>query len=248
MAKLDGVVKAKSELYEYMKTVSDPVIVNQDNELLMELAKDLEQITYGESDEATYSGELDMHNDEVSIILKQKDGQIEIKTHLTGSYNFENVMCSIAIGLHFGVDEQAISDSISNYIPANNRSQIINTSSNRILLDAYNANPTSMHLVIHSFINQDSVEKYLILGDMMELGQYAGVEHQEVVDLLINHNVKHVVLIGKQFSATNFPASFHSFPSTADAKAWLTDHPITNGSILIKGSRSMQLEELSDLF
>ena len=198
----DGVIKAKSEMYEHMKSGSKKIFINQDNSLLLELASELDKISYGESSEATYSAKANVVEDEVSVLLNDNENETEIKTHLIGKYNFENVMCAIAIGQYFEVNFQSISKAISSYVPTNNRSQIVETATNRILLDAYNANPSSMNLSIHSFINQDSKEKYFFLGDMMELGQYSDAEHQNIVDLLVENNINNAVLIGNAFAKT----------------------------------------------
>ncbi|NQY09353.1 MAG: UDP-N-acetylmuramoyl-tripeptide--D-alanyl-D-alanine ligase [Flavobacteriales bacterium] len=242
----DGVIKAKSEMYEHMKSGSKKIFINQDNSLLLELASELDKISYGESSEATYSAKANVVEDEVSVLLNDNENETEIKTHLIGKYNFENVMCAIAIGQYFEVNFQSISKAISSYVPTNNRSQIVETATNRILLDAYNANPSSMNLSIHSFINQDSKEKYFFLGDMMELGQYSDAEHQNIVDLLVENNINNAVLIGNAFAKTNTPNHFNLFTNREEVIVWLKENPVSNGAILIKGSRSMKLEELVD--
>ncbi|NQY66209.1 MAG: UDP-N-acetylmuramoyl-tripeptide--D-alanyl-D-alanine ligase [Flavobacteriales bacterium] len=244
---LEGVIKAKSEMYNYFKENEGSIFINTDNILLTKLAEGLNLISYGENKEATYQGAPKMNADVLSVIITHEGGKYEVQSHLVGKYNFENVMCAISIGLHFGIPGENISKAINKYIPTNNRSQVIDSQSNYILLDAYNANPSSMTLSISSFIDKESNTKHLFLGDMMELGEYSKDEHQNIVDLLSANTSLHVYLIGEQFSLTDMPERFISFNKTEDIKIWLATNPISNGSILIKGSRSMRLEELVEL-
>ncbi len=155
-------------------------------------------------------------------------------------------MAAIATGLYFKVPATIINKSIESYFPDNNRSQKIDTKHNSILLDAYNANPTSMAGAISSFIDYNLNNSYLILGDMFELGKYSAVEHQNIVDLLKNDKIKNAILVGKEFNKIK-NHNFITFISTEDVINFLRNNKINNANILIKGSRGMKLEKLLEV-
>ncbi|HEY6913957.1 MAG TPA: cyanophycin synthetase, partial [Paludibacter sp.] len=174
---------------------------------------------------------------------QKKDGTIfEIKTHLIGSYNAENVLAAVTIGNFFGVTDQQIKTGLETYVPQNNRSQLTITKQNKLVVDAYNANPTSMRAAILNFAQMNVDAKTLILGDMLELGEQSSEEHQSVVDLLQQNDFKNVMLVGPEFKKTQ--NSYICFDDVNELQPYIEKHPIANNYILIKGSRGIKLEKI----
>jgi UDP-N-acetylmuramoyl-tripeptide--D-alanyl-D-alanine ligase len=168
-----------------------------------------------------------------------------IHTNLVGNYNFENAMAAICTGSYFKVPAESIKDAISNYLPSNSRSQAMKTGRNSIILDAYNANPTSMQAAIENFRQLKADHKMVILGDMLELGEESTDEHKAIIRLLENCSFEKVVLVGPEFTmaAGN---KYTSFTNSGDAFTWLKDQQITNYAILVKGSRGIKMEKVLD--
>jgi UDP-N-acetylmuramoyl-tripeptide--D-alanyl-D-alanine ligase len=229
---VEGVIKGKSELYQHIRTQQKKVFVNQHDKKQVELTNDLDRIFFNESIQLTST----------SPYLKVHFNNVSCATQLIGAYNFSNIACAISIGEHFGVSDEAIKEAVSSYLPSNNRSQIIETTQNKIILDAYNANPTSITAALKSFKAMDDEKKIVILGDMFELGDDAILEHQAIADLLNSLKFSAAYLVGDHFYKTS--TSIPKFKSFEALKATLTDEPIYNASILIKGSRGMALERL----
>jgi len=238
----EGVITAKNELYNYLKNENGKVIVNSDDKLLNSLSKNIPQFTYG-SNNANVIGKITEHKPTLKIAWDFHNKTTNCSSQLYGKYNFSNIMAAIATGLYFKVPATIINKSIENYFPENNRSQKINTKHNSLLLDAYNANPTSMAGAISSFIEYNLNNSYLILGDMLELGKYSSAEHQNIVDLLKNKKIKNAILVGKEFNKIK-NHNFITFISTEDVINFLRNNKINNANILIKGSRGMKLESL----
>jgi UDP-N-acetylmuramoyl-tripeptide--D-alanyl-D-alanine ligase len=168
--------------------------------------------------------------------------EIHIKTNLTGGYNFSNVMAAVAVGRCFNVEDEKIKKAIENYKPVNSRSQLIEQGSNTIILDAYNANPGSMKAAIENFASMKADKKVLLLGSMMELGADSRDEHAYIISLLDKYSWDAVVLVGKNFGELDH--SYLNFDTSLQAKAWLQKQHFENTHILIKGSRSMQMEKV----
>jgi len=167
-----------------------------------------------------------------------------IKTHIIGHYNFINLLCAACVGNYFKVDIEKINEALSEYVPDMNRSQLEKTANNTLILDAYNANPSSMKVAIENFAKLDGNNKLLIIGDMFELGEYAAEEHKKIVDLINEKKLSNVILIGSEFSKTN--SGFKTFLNTQDCLANLKSEPQRDKLILIKGSRGMKLEILKE--
>ncbi|MGE0568930.1 MAG: glutamate ligase domain-containing protein, partial [Bacteroidia bacterium] len=167
-----------------------------------------------------------------------------IETKIIGGYNFINCMAAICIGNYFGVEGEKIGEAISEYTPEMNRSQLIQKGSNAIVLDAYNANPTSMAIAINNFNKMKNENKWLFLGDMFELGESSETEHKRIIQLCEELKLKNVVLVGKEFS--KLKSEYKSFEKTEDCFKYLKSFTINDSSILIKGSRSMKMETLLD--
>lgn len=241
---IEGVIKGKTEMYRYLAKENAVVFYNSDNELLKELApKSIKHISYGTSKEADCSVNPIQDLKYAGVLYKKQ----EIISQLQGQHQYENIAAAISIGEYFGVEEESISKAISGYIPENNRSQELKTDNNDILLDAYNANPTSMKLSLEHFLSKSDKKQLIILGDMFELGSYSKTEHQNVIDMLKSYSISQVILVGKAFYELKSDDSFTYFKETKDCYSYLENNTIVGRSILIKGSRSMKLESLTTL-
>jgi UDP-N-acetylmuramoyl-tripeptide--D-alanyl-D-alanine ligase len=179
-----------------------------------------------------------------TIIYQTTSGE-KITTQLPGVYNFENIQMAIAIGKHFKLSDEACNQGIANYLPSNHRSQFIKSGSNQVLMDAYNANPTSMHVAISHFAGTPNDPKVLILGDMFELGEESMKEHADLGELISTFKFEKILLVGEQMqhALIHLPQAFY-FPDKFGLHNWLQDNPINNSFILIKGSRGIQLESV----
>ncbi len=232
---LEGVIKAKSELYDFIIKNNRKVFVNPNDLTQVEKVKNVEVIIFDESIEFI----------EANPFVKLKFKDTDITSHLIGAYNFANISAAITIGDYFNVSKEVIKSAIESYIPSNNRSQIINTSKNKIILDAYNANPTSMKAAIESFKLLKDSHKTVVLGDMFELGQYSEAEHQNIANLVSQANFERVIFLGDNFFKTNTDKP--KFSNYNELKKYLLENPIINSTILIKGSRGIALERAVEL-
>jgi len=239
----EGVRKGKGELYDYLRTHNGTAFIFTDYDYLKEMSKGIPEIkTYGTSD-ATIVGTINNNNNEfLQVTMLKGTGIKEIKTNLIGGYNLPNVLAAIAVGEYFDVPEEKIKSSLENYIPSNSRSQLIVKDGNKIILDAYNANPTSMKAAIENFSKIENDQKILLLGGMMELGNESIQEHEAIVKLIAGYNWKDVVLVGGDFNKIRHP--FINFATSTEAKEWLKQQHFKNAILLIKGSRSMQMEKV----
>jgi len=230
---IEGVIKGKSELYTYLKNNHKTAFVNPNDTKQLELTEDISRILLNKS---------------VSILKSQPFLSIQyknqtIQTHLVGDYNLNNIIVAISIGEHFKISTQNIMNAIENYIPTNNRSQLIKKESNQILMDAYNANPTSTELALENFSHADYKNKVAILGDMFELGVDAATEHQYIVNIAEKSDIDRCIFVGEHYFETS---AEEKYKTTASLKEQLLKEPIQNSYILIKGSRGMTLERLLD--
>ncbi len=245
----EGVLHTKGELYDYLRTREGSVIfIDADNEHLQGIAGELRQVRYGvgSHDDLCASGEVVA----CTPMLRMRwhhgsEPWHEVQTHLIGTYNLYNMMAAAAIGLYFGVSQEQVSHAIANYVPSNNRSQLTVTAHNRLIVDTYNANPTSMSASLHNFRDIDGHPKMVILGDMGELGECSREEHQKIIDFLSSSHFETVWLVGKEFGAIECP--FRKFATVAEVKeAIAKEHP-EGYHIFIKGSNYMHLFELPQL-
>lgn len=244
---LEGVIKTKNELYKFLQDHQGTAFVNANNPLLMELSKTIPRITYGTDQQLHCSGTLLGATPFVHLQLGVKHDSELLQTQIIGAYNFENIMAALCVSTHFGLSAKAVSASLAGYQPANNRSQVVNTPSNQIILDAYNANPVSMKAAISNLNQMDGSNKTAILGDMFELGDESLNEHLHIVQLLEESSIQNIFLVGKSFSAAARQKNIRCFENTAQIRAWLQEQPIRQAIILIKGSRGMQLEPLVEV-
>ncbi len=231
---LDGVRRTKGELYDYLREHNGSIFLNEDDSVLCQMSQGLNAIPYIKGDIA-----------DCNPILTMRIGEHTVHTNLIGTYNADNVRAAISIGLYFNIPLTECIAAIEGYIPSNNRSMLKQTDRNTLIVDAYNANVTSMTAALNSIAQSGIADKTLILGDMLELGEYAANEHQAMVDKIISLGFTDVYLVGDIFSHTNNP--FACFDKTAMLADYLTSHPLTNRTILLKGSRGMKLETLIPL-
>ncbi|MCH3883155.1 UDP-N-acetylmuramoyl-tripeptide--D-alanyl-D-alanine ligase [Tenacibaculum aquimarinum] len=229
---LEGVIDAKSELYDFLNKNNKTVFVNSKDEIQLKKTNKMIRILFDESIEFL----------EVNPFVKLSFHKVDIQSNLIGAYNFNNIAAAITIGEYFNISFEKIKSAIENYVSKNNRSQIIEKFSNKIILDAYNANPTSMKAAIESFNILNATKKTVILGDMFELGKTSLEEHQSIADLVASFYFNNVFLIGENFCKTE--TNSHQFKSFEDLKEYLSKNNIDNSSILIKGSRGMALERI----
>ena len=244
----EGVIKTKGELYDYLRAKHGTVFLDYDNIYLKNIADGLHQIFYGAPCDEVLSveGELIDCTPYLRFKWHPAGGEWqEVNTHLIGSYNLKNAMAAAVIGRTFGVSVEDINEAISGYVPTNNRSQLVETADNKLVVDAYNANPTSMKAAIENFSLMKADKKMAILGDMKELGPTSWEEHQKMVDLLVEAGFNHVWLVGKEFKATHHP--FRTFDDVEQVKEALAIKKPKGYHILIKGSHSTKLYELPDL-
>ncbi|MBV2246456.1 MAG: UDP-N-acetylmuramoyl-tripeptide--D-alanyl-D-alanine ligase [Lentimicrobium sp.] len=242
---IEGVVKAKNELYDHLRNNGGTVFVNADDPLLMKLSQNMHRITYGQNQHASYQGTLKTGTDQGLEINLNDD--IQIHTRLMGSYNFPNVMAAIAIALHFRVEKAQATEALTEYEPRMNRSQLLHTTRNLLVLDAYNANPSSMEAALHHFATMTGDHKILLLGDMFELGASAAQEHDRILNLAMTLNVEQIYTAGPLFlqAAKMFP-DVKAFGNTESLQKQLSSKRLTDKTILIKGSRGMKMEQLLD--
>jgi len=239
---VNGVKKSKGELYAYMRNTQGTIFINKDYDYLIEMTQGIEkQISYG-TQQANYVGKSLYDNDFLKVAIITPRNECVIQTHLIGDYNLPNVMAAIAIGRTFAISIDTIKKAIEEYIPNNSRSQLIKKESNTIILDAYNANPTSMKLAIENFIHTNASKKVIMLGAMHEVGNNSVEEHQIVVNLLYTHTWQDVILVGGDFEKCAH--SFHFFNTSEEAGEWFKNQKYENTLFLIKGSRGICMEKI----
>ena len=242
---MEGVKKGKSELYRYIAEKKGKIFLHGDDEVLQELSTANDKVTYGTKKLYDVVGKINSSAEQVEFAWKTRYTAAElaktpfIKTHIVGVYNYYNLLCAACIGNYFKIDEADINDALANYQPTNNRSQLEVTANNKLILDYYNANPSSMRAAIENFANIHADNKMLILGDMLELGEDAVKEHEQIVQLLHDKKLDNFILVGPIFSSVT---KDHSYITSAEAANYLSNEKIKEKTILIKGSRGIKLE------
>ncbi|MCH5177325.1 MAG: UDP-N-acetylmuramoyl-tripeptide--D-alanyl-D-alanine ligase [Prevotellaceae bacterium] len=231
----EGVVSTKGELYDYLREHGGTAFVNPHNDILAGMAQGMQTIPY-------VDGTLTDCNPFLRLTLFGRD----VATHLIGAYNMDNVLAAATVGRQFGVGEDDICAALADYVPSNNRSQFVQTADNRLVVDAYNANPTSMMVALQNFRQMAAPHKLCILGDMGELGTASREEHQRIVDYLAGCDFEGVWLVGRNFADARCPASFRHFDDVDAVKTHLTTDKPCGMTILVKGSNSTRLYQLPE--
>jgi UDP-N-acetylmuramoyl-tripeptide--D-alanyl-D-alanine ligase len=245
----EGVIKAKTELYEYLRKVNGIVLYNDKDHLLTEkIFKNVNRaVPYSDPTGVELLVEQIPSDLNLSLTATYQHHTYKIQTSFFGNYNLQNIKAAIAAGLFFEIEMKDVVEAIENYQPGNNRSQIKITKNNTLICDSYNANPTSMHSVLQSFAGIEAGKKLLILGDMLELGEKSEEEHAKVLTELQSQKLENSILVGPIFQKVTSENKFRSFPDVVKLKEFLKSKPVKGHTILIKGSRGMGLEKIYDL-
>jgi UDP-N-acetylmuramoyl-tripeptide--D-alanyl-D-alanine ligase len=240
----EGVRKGKGELYDFIRAHDGMVFVNADDFHLMNMSNGIANIsTYGSNEGANCRGWSAADNVEMlQVVIHGVEYETDIATRLVGNYNLPNVLVAAAIGKHFGIAVATIKHAIEGYEPSNSRSQMLEKDGNQIVLDAYNANPSSMKLAIENFARMPGVKKILMIGGMMELGEESEREHKQIIELIREYSWHHVVLVGHQFDG--LAADMLHFENAESAGKWYRNQAFSGFRILLKGSRSMKMEKV----
>ncbi len=240
---IEGVRKAKGELYDFLRAHEGTVFRNAGLDYLKDMAKGIDkQVTYGEAN-ADYMGKPLYADGMLGIAMLNSGSETEIQTRLVGVYNFPNVMVAVAVGRYFKLGINQIKAAIEAYEPGNSRSQLVNWQGNKVILDAYNANPSSMKVAVDNMLAANATTKVLLLGAMKELGDESVEEHQQLVNQIANAGFTHVVLVGGDFAAVDHKG-YPYFDDYAGAKTWLAQQAFRDALILVKGSRAMTMEKI----
>jgi len=248
---LEGVKKAKSELYVHLTTFKGIAFINRNENYLLDLAAEkLRKIFYLRSENpnkeiADYEVKFISCDPYVKVaFLSWREELIEAQSQLIGAYNFNNIMTAVAIGKYFKVPGIKIKNAIENYIPKNNRSEIIERESNVFILDAYNANPSSMREALNNLAQSNKAKKVAILGDMLELGDYSKEEHKTIIDYALSNSLNNLILVGKAFKEVAQNYQLPHFEDVNQLKTWFSNQTFKDSLFLIKGSRAIRLEQL----
>ena len=238
---VEGVIEGKSEMYQYLAKNDKLAFVNLEDPIQIEKSTGIKSFTFGVDNN---KADVKINKITANPFVVIDYDQFSVQSHLIGLYNANNINVAVSIGRYFKVDDEAVKEAIESYIPENNRSQLLKKGSNQIILDAYNANPSSMAVAVTNFLQLDSENKVMVLGDMFELGKESQQEHKIVVDSLLNQNKSICYLIGKSFYENKISnQNIHFFETFEDFANHLKTIHFENNSILIKGSRGMALEQ-----
>lgn len=238
----EGVIKTKCELYGYIREHGGKIFIRHEDEWLQPMSCGMEKIEYGTASGLYISGSVESSSPFLSVAVAKGDGgTAEIATRLIGGYNLYNVLAAVTIASYFNVPLADIAAAISAYTPNNSRSQLIKGERNDVILDAYNANPSSMKAAVENFAEMDVPAKMLILGDMLELGGDSRSEHEKIIEMLHGYGLNNVLLLGAEFSACADKV-FRTFLNADDLMAYLSENSPEGYTVLIKGSRGMKLE------
>ena len=237
---VEGVIEGKSEMYNYLSQNGKLAFINLEDKIQLEKSKTLKSFSFGVNKE---NANVNIRAIAANPFVEIQYSNLLIQTHLIGLYNANNINAALTIGKYFGVDDVAIKEALESYIPENNRSQLITKGTNQIILDAYNANPSSMAVAIENFLQLKHSNKIMILGDMFELGNESQEEHKTIIKSLLNSKEITIYMVGKEFFKNKVESANFSFFETFDSfSEHLQESKINNSSILIKGSRGMALE------
>ena len=245
----EGIIRTKGELYDFLRQTNGKIFIHKENTYLQSIAHGLKQITYGENKDAFVSGQVTGLHPFLCFDWETASVSYTVSTNLVGDYNLWNALAAITIGVYFDIPAPEINRAISEYVPTNNRSQWKKTAYNELIIDAYNANPSSMHAALANFASLAVSPKAVILGDMFELGTESLQLHTDIVEQLDQWGFDKVLLCGEQFEAATVvatSASYPCFPSLEALSLYLSTNPFHGYHILIKGSHGMHLENMID--
>ncbi len=251
----ENIVTAKTELYEHLIGRQGAIFVNGENSILTKKASGTEIVYYGTCSSNHLRGNIIGANPLISFSFEvlQPFGKAKAKMQgtvhgkLVGEYNLENFLAAVSIGLYFGVSPENVVKAIENYTPSNHRSQLVETGNNIVILDAYNANPTSMGFALQNLKSMAGLKKAAILGDMLELGKTSKEEHQKILDQMIGIDIDVKIVVGVEFSNAAIGIdNIQSFQNVDDAILYLKHHKVLNHTILVKGSRGIKMEKIMD--
>lgn len=234
----EGVIQGKSELYAFIKENGGLLLVNSDDPIQVEKSNSYDSVLKFGSQESEYRFEKVVQDNFIGLQYKQR----QFLSQLTGDYNFSNLSAAVTLGLYFGIDFEKIASAIESYEPSNMRSQVVKKENRTLVLDTYNANPSSMKVALENFKSFEG-SKAIIIGDMLELGNESEKEHREILEFVRSLSFNEVLTVGKEFKKVN-P---EGYASTEELATWLESNPIQADSILIKGSRGIALEKLIPL-
>ncbi len=243
----EGVKKGKAELYAYLKANNGYTFINRNNPYLLEMSATAglnKLIYYGTENGNTIKGMLKSSDPFIEVAWTNHEAESTVKTNLTGSYNFENILAAICIGDFFDMKPEEINAGLANYQPKNNRSQLTKTEKNTVICDFYNANPSSMTAALNNIAVLSAGKKTAILGDMFELGPESPAQHQLIVNQAQESGLDQLIFIGKYFHAFKEGVNAMFFETPVEAAEYLQQNPIQNHLVLLKGSRGMKLENL----
>jgi UDP-N-acetylmuramoyl-tripeptide--D-alanyl-D-alanine ligase len=241
---VEGVARAKGELFDHLIMHHHTIFMNDGNAYVRNLVpENYPRLIHYNSPKGWHAKDQ-ISDPFLSLTISDGTDLASLKTNLLGGFNMENVLAACCVGIHFGVTLPAIQEAISEYTPRNNRSQFMDTGKNRLFMDAYNANPSSMRAAIDEFLLSDDKNKLLMLGEMRELGTSCREEHRALVDYLSERKVRQVMCIGKSFADAVTGTDFRYFESVEHVLTYLSVHPVSGYYILIKGSRANSLEKL----
>lgn len=242
----ENIIKTKTELYDFIRSQKNgKLFVDIDNPILKEKSEGITIVTYGMDETAFLKGKILSNNPFLEIEWTFFDKSYQVRTHLIGEYNFSNIMAAIAVGKFFGVNVKDICGALAEYMPTNNRSQLKQTEHNTLIVDAYNANPTSMSAALENFNKIAGQKKALILGDMLELGVESDDEHLKIIDFIEKNLYEKVYLVGQQFKKLNRNAS--AFETVKELTEVLRKEPLSGYTVLVKGSHGIHLEKCLEL-
>ena len=247
----EGVIRTKGELYDFIRNHDGMVFVNEANKYLMDIAKGMQIVKYAAIDSKSQVNEEQLlvkgELIDCNPFLHFYWNGHEVQTNLIGAYNIDNALAAATIGTFFKVEENLISKALKEYSPSNNRSQLMKTEDNTVIVDAYNANPTSMTAALNNFNIMKADKKMCILGQMGELGEVSQQEHQNIVDILDNMELDHVWLVGEEFKKVKCPANFKTFDDVEQVKTLLQYNKPKDMTILVKGSNATRMYQLPPL-